>query len=270
MIIVDDDRLPNPNLAGVHEDNNGQPFALVRAAGKKGKIDDWSVAASHEVLEMLVDPYGNRLVAGDVPQQAVDTGKVGKGRVLFLLEICDPSEATDFGYSSNGVLVSDFYTPSFFDTFRADGVRYSFTGQIKTPRQVLRGGYLSWKDPSVGEWRQLFWEEGRGKKADVRPLVSIEAKPNGNLRSAVDRELMVKLTQKATARGRGFSTRAGRAGNNEDVNSGASRTIAEALKAIVVGGGHGGGRPLPHPITVGDVVGGGHGGGPPLPHPTQQ
>ena len=39
VIIVDDDRLPNPNLAGVHEDNNGQPFALLQAAGKKGKID---------------------------------------------------------------------------------------------------------------------------------------------------------------------------------------------------------------------------------------
>ena len=45
--------------------------------------------------------------------------------------------------------MSDFYTPRFFDPLVAPGVRYSFTGALTEPRQVLRGGYLSWARPGV-------------------------------------------------------------------------------------------------------------------------
>src|SRR5690349_13511665 len=62
---------------GQHRTRNNQPFGLV-AAGPS-----WSLAASHEALEMLVDPGGDRLVAGASPVQT-------QGRVEFLLEVCDP------------------------------------------------------------------------------------------------------------------------------------------------------------------------------------
>src|SRR5690348_12372196 len=65
------------DTGGQHKSVNNQPFALV-AAGKS-----WSLAASHEALEMLVDPDGNRLVAGTSP---VDS----QARVEFLVEVCDP------------------------------------------------------------------------------------------------------------------------------------------------------------------------------------
>src|SRR5262245_15214122 len=42
---------------GVHLDQDNQPFALVDFTS------DWTVTASHECLEMLADPSGNRLVA---------------------------------------------------------------------------------------------------------------------------------------------------------------------------------------------------------------
>ena len=122
------------DAAGVHEDKDGQPFALVSASAK---LDDWSLTASHEMLEMLVDPFGNRLVASDSPKE-------GQGRVSILVEVSDPSEAADFAYTVNGILVSDFYTPNYLDPVAASGVRYSYTGAITEPRQVLRGGYLSW------------------------------------------------------------------------------------------------------------------------------
>jgi hypothetical protein len=32
--------------------------------------------------------------------------------------------------------------------------RYSFTGAIKAPHQVLQGGYLSWHDPVTDRWFQ--------------------------------------------------------------------------------------------------------------------
>ena len=57
QIIVMDD-IHTPGAAGVHEDSEGQPFSLV----KSGPY--WPLTASHECLEMLVDPFGDRTVAG--------------------------------------------------------------------------------------------------------------------------------------------------------------------------------------------------------------
>jgi hypothetical protein len=158
------------NAAGIHLDRNNQPYALV-TAGR-----DWSLTASHEVLEMLADPFGNRVMAGDSPMS-------NQGRVEFLVEVCDPSEATQFGYSVNSILVSDFYTTHYFDPVRAAGVQYSFTGAITEPRQVLQGGYLSWRDPVTDEW----WQETffTGNRPRFRKLGRLTAK-GSSLRSQID------------------------------------------------------------------------------------
>lgn len=144
MIVMDNISF---DAAGIHLDEDGQPFALITASDDNSV---WSLTASHECVEMLVDPFGNKQVAGDSP-------KDDQGRVSFLVEVCDPSEAAEFAYSVNGVLVSDFYTPRFFDPVVASGVRYSFTDAVGEPRQVLRGGYLSWLDPQTSHWWQERW-----------------------------------------------------------------------------------------------------------------
>jgi len=128
--------------AGVHYDDAGQPHAFVEYS------ESWSIAASHECLEMLVDPWGNRLQGGHLPD--ADTP-----RVQFLVEICDPCQDAAFAYSVNDTLVSDFYFPSFFDRVVAPGTRYAQTGAITRPLEVLRGGYLSWNDPATGSWWQV-------------------------------------------------------------------------------------------------------------------
>jgi hypothetical protein len=167
-IIVKDD-IERPS-AGIHCDHQGQPLALVTADS------DWTVTASHEVLEILVDPFGNRLVAGPSP-------KDGQGRVEFLVEVGDPVADPALAYSVNGVLVSDFYTPRYFDPVRADGVRYSFKGAIRHPRQVLRGGYLTWHDPVTGQWWQQSWFSGDAPA--IRSLGAV--RPHCGLRAVVDR-----------------------------------------------------------------------------------
>lgn len=151
--VIIKDQIPY-RAAGIHLNNeNGQPFALVKYS------DDWTVTSSHEILEMLVDPSGNRTVATNSP-------KDDQGRVLILVEVCDPSEAAQFGYTVNGVLVSDFYTPHFFDPISAVGVRYSYTGSLTEPRQVLDGGYISWWDPESKHVFQLFVENGQKQFID--------------------------------------------------------------------------------------------------------
>jgi hypothetical protein len=36
-------------------------------------------------------------------------------------------------------------------------VRYSFTGAITKPRQILKGGYISWHNTVNNHWYQLQW-----------------------------------------------------------------------------------------------------------------
>jgi hypothetical protein len=168
-VIVRDD-IKTPGAAGVHEDKNRQPFALVQFS------DAWSLTASHETLEMLADPFGNRLVAGKSPKRA-------QGRVNFLVEVCDPSEDQQFAYTVNGVTVSDFYTPHFFDPVAESSVRYSYTGAVKGPRTILRGGYLSWGVPETNEWFQMIWFDT--EKPVFRSLGVLSG--TGSLRAAIDR-----------------------------------------------------------------------------------
>lgn len=144
LIVVPDVK----DAAGYHQSQNGQPFALIEYG------PGWSVTASHEALELLADPWGNRLRAGDLLQEAVDLG-LTPGRVNYLVEVCDPSEAAAFTYSVNGIPVSDFLTPHYYDPAGTSGQRYSFTGAISRPRQVLPGGYITWQSVLDQQWCQL-------------------------------------------------------------------------------------------------------------------
>jgi hypothetical protein len=139
--ILVSDNLPGVEDIGMHLDQDGQPFALVEVS------PSWSLTASHEVIEMVTDPWGNRTVPGGSPME-------GQGLVDILVEICDPVGGANCAYTVNGYLVSDFVTPSYYDPMPAAGVRYSFTGALDGPRQVQEGGYLSWRDPATGEWWQ--------------------------------------------------------------------------------------------------------------------
>lgn len=141
------DKIQVKSAAGFHLDAQGQPYAQVEWS------PDWSRTASHECLEMLVDPFAHLTASGPSPKQ-------GQGRVNFLVEVCDPCEVCTYtmntGLSGKEVLVSDFYTPDYFAPSKASSVRYSFQGNLTAPRQVLNGGYLSWQNPSNGHLWQLF------------------------------------------------------------------------------------------------------------------
>ena len=145
-VLIRDDVVTNWQAAGIHLDDSGQPFALVQASG------NWSLTASHEVLEMLADPFGERVIAGRAPKEAKK-----QKRVEYLVEVCDPSEADQFAYTVNDVMVSDFYTPRFFDPVAVPGERYSFTGAITQPRRILKGGYLSFHNTVNDHWYQIRW-----------------------------------------------------------------------------------------------------------------
>jgi hypothetical protein len=144
-----------PGEGGFHMDRNNQPYAKVIA---NPGSDEWTIDASHEILEMLVDPSGNRLQNA----RAIEIGPKGAiqdgvGQFDYLVEACDPCEADGFAYSIQGVAVSDFLTPHFYDSTTTPGTRYSFTGSIQAPRRLLPGGYISFINMQTNEVQQILW-----------------------------------------------------------------------------------------------------------------
>ncbi len=139
---------------GFHFAVGGQPFAVIHYG------QGWSLAASHELIEMICDPTGAATVTGpsladakalspEAKTPIIDRQGEGElkyipqGQVEYLMEVCDPCESST--YKINDVLVSDFVTPEYYRAFTADSGRYSFMGRVAEPRQVLEGGYLSWR-----------------------------------------------------------------------------------------------------------------------------
>jgi hypothetical protein len=143
-----------PGEGGFHTDKHNQPYAEVIASPNS---DEWTIDASHETLEMLVDPNGNRLQPSTSIE--IQNGKIvdGTDQYAYLVEACDPCEADNYAYPIQGVAVSDFLTPHFYDPEVTPGTRYSFTGAIKAPRQILPGGYISWVNQKTDEIQQLLW-----------------------------------------------------------------------------------------------------------------
>lgn len=141
------DGLDEPGAAGYHSDNHHQPYARIDVTA-----GDWTVTASHELLEMLGDPFGSSLHTAAAP-----TGWDGPARVKYLREVCDPCEATS--YDTGGVAVSDFILPAYYRSTAHGPV--SFAGGVTRPQQVAEGGYISWVDPTSGVWWQRFVTGGQ-------------------------------------------------------------------------------------------------------------
>jgi hypothetical protein len=143
-----------PDEGGFHSDKHKQPYAKVIASAED---TTWTIDVSHEILEMLVDPYGNRMQSSVAIE--IVGGKIqdGTGQFGYLVEACDPCEDNSYAYTINGIAVSDFITPHFYDPMVTPGTRYSFTGAIKGPRQILPGGYISWVNAQKDEWQQLMY-----------------------------------------------------------------------------------------------------------------
>jgi hypothetical protein len=136
-------------VAGVHLDENGQPYGRVMLA------PGWSIDASRACLEMLVNPFGQRTLSAPSPRS-------DQGPAEILLEVCAAFGDVPRAYAVNDVPVSDFCTPAFFDSpAPRSSERYSYRGgSFTAPLQLLRGGHLAWFDAiSNSWWLRTFNEE---------------------------------------------------------------------------------------------------------------
>jgi hypothetical protein len=216
MIVQDD--IGFEGAAGIHLDKDGQPYALITSG------EGWSLTASHETLEMLADPFGNRVIAGPSIMK-------GQGRVSYLVEVCDPSEAAEFAYTVNDVLVSDFYTPSYFDPVKAAGVRYSFSGAITEPRQVLKGGYLSWHEPVSDHWFQATFF---GAELEFVDIGVIDAW-HGSLRSQIDKVTFNRMRKVMKPKKAALTAMAKRVSAGDKSSNARAKSLRRQIASLVKG-----------------------------------
>jgi len=126
---------------GYHElTPDGLPISKVFV---KTTIDDGekvSVTASHELVEMLVDPAINLLTTGP-------------NDLVYAYESADPVEALSFDV--HGIPMSDFVYPAYFEDFhKPNSVRFDEMNTVHKPFEILHGGYqIILKN---GKWQQIY------------------------------------------------------------------------------------------------------------------
>jgi hypothetical protein len=102
-----------------------------------------SVVVSHELLEMLADPWTAESVMN------------GANTRLYAKEVCDAVEDDQWGYQIDGVTVSDFVLPTWFEDGSTPKT-FDHMGHLTTGAfSLLTGGYIAYMDISGGGWQQL-------------------------------------------------------------------------------------------------------------------
>lgn len=156
---------------GYHEKNfRGVPYSFVFIDVAERLKQDWSIALSHEVLEMIADPELNLLVQGPDPR---DPEKY----VFHYYEVCDAVSAES--YEIDGIKVSNFVLPLYFTSADEYDGRNDFLGSVhngKTLKSfgVNPGGYISFVDPSAKRTSFFFNEDDSA--AENRKALKIQLK----------------------------------------------------------------------------------------------
>lgn len=154
------DNPDQPGVLGWHtEGGHGVIYGYVFAApvldhgGQVLTGATYTVAAtlSHEVLETIADPH-------------VNLWATGPSGTLISQEVCDPVE--NGSYEINGVSVSNFVTPNWFDAQAAPGAAMDHLGRVSRPFQMDRGGY--YVHMKAGKPTQVFGEDVPGWRRDTK------------------------------------------------------------------------------------------------------
>lgn len=140
------DRADIANALGYHDlTPDGFPLSKVFVQTTVESGQRVSVTASHELVEMLVDP-------------AINLCAIGPDGVFYAYETADPVEEVTI--SVGGLAMTDFVYPSWFEDFRKPGsTRFDHARRVQRPFQILAGGYMSvYKN---GRWTQIYGSKGK-------------------------------------------------------------------------------------------------------------
>lgn len=156
------DDASHKNMLGRHElTHRGQPISkiFVKALGD----EPVSVAASHELFEMVLDPMANLWADKNRNTQ-------------YAYEVCDAVEEDAFVV--NGFPMSNFVYPSWFEPFKHPrGTKFDHKGTLKAPFSMTEGGYVIKKVNgrkvikafgSPAKRRRFNAEDRRGHRSEFR------------------------------------------------------------------------------------------------------
>jgi hypothetical protein len=160
LIVVSDDS-DQADALGYHElTQDGQPLGKVFAKSDKDDGLSWTVTASHELLELLADPWANLL-------------SFGADGLLRAYEVCDAVEDDSLGYEINDVKVSDFVLPAWFNSTPGP---YDYKGHCDAPLKLLSGGYIG--EYVNGTWTQVTQDDkGRAPRKHRRFAIRTHKNP---------------------------------------------------------------------------------------------
>jgi hypothetical protein len=154
VVIADD--IDAPGMSSYHSYRaDGVPFVMVVAR------DGWEESLSHDCLEMLASPFNRETVEAPSPVP-------GQGRVHILVQPCDACAGPDHTYEIDGVRVSDFCLPRYFQPLEPTGSGFDHAGRILKPFDLLPGGYVTWYDPASGS----LWRRRSGDEPEVQKLAA--------------------------------------------------------------------------------------------------
>lgn len=165
--------LDNTDRGGVlgHHDltPDGLPIGKSFAGTDKHFGYEWTVTASHELLEMLADP--------DVNMTVLVHTEHGNAK-LYAYEVCDPCEDDADAYCIDDIKVCNFVYPTYFQSFHTVGsTKFDHLGKLQGPvPTILPGGYISTFDMNgTFGWHQIsaaLAQPGKVARAQVRGRVS--------------------------------------------------------------------------------------------------
>jgi hypothetical protein len=137
---------------GYHDDETGSQIPYADVFCKTAIADGAtpSSVASHEALEMLVDPHVTS------PRTALrkDTQQ------LYIVELCDAVQGNDYDVGApegrvTGTMVADFCLPAWWEL--EPGTQFSYRSSVAGPWQLAPQGYISVApvaNPSA--WSQIY------------------------------------------------------------------------------------------------------------------
>jgi hypothetical protein len=152
---------------GYHDlTKDGQPVSKVFVKTTIAAKQKVSVTASHELLEMLIDP-GAQLWARN------------SNGWFYACEVCDAVE--DEEYVIDDVAVSDFVYPSFFESWHQPmSTRFDHLEKVSRPFQTLQNGYQVVSNGAVA--REIFGS--RPVRINARPPFNGARSASGDLFSS--------------------------------------------------------------------------------------
>ena len=143
-------------LEGKGKRKDREPVAYVTASDDLTQV---SRTCSHEMLEMLINPDGIRLSKRRVPPADTNLPPELRAntRVKYLMEITDPCQAGRDSYTIDGVTVSDFCLPNYYDG-PAGPAFYHNNGDAL---EVRPGGYVTFCNEAEDTWWKTDMFGGR-------------------------------------------------------------------------------------------------------------